>query len=267
MKSESITLSAYIDLLQSRGCYYFEREQVSQAVDRGETAFELALSRLVKKGRVARVRGDFFIIIPLEYRAIGALPASWFIDPFMHFMKVDYYVGLLSAAEQYGATHQQVMTFQVMSNKAIRPIRVGEVTIDFFYRKVIPSKFLRSVKTETGKMQVASPEILVFDLLKYIEASGQIHNVATVLYELQENLSIDALLEFIKTNGIGNVYVQRLGYLMEYLKLDVDAEPLNVWLSQKKLDYRPLVMGSTTPIIEKNKRWHILVNEVVETDL
>jgi len=268
MKSEKIQfLTAYIDSLQSHGRYYFEREQAIRVLDKSQAAFDIALHRLIKKGRVGRIRGDFYVIIPLEYSAIGSLPATWFIDPFMRFMQIEYYVGLLSAAEQYGATHQQVMTFQVIANKVMRPIRLGQVTIDFHYQKHVPTDFLRSIKTETGEMLVASPEVVVCDLIKYVNAVGQIHNVATVLCELQEGLSMEALLRYIKSFSIGTVYIQRLGYLLDYLNLDISTQPLQQWLSQKKLEYRPLVMGSTSAIIEKNKRWHILVNEAVETDL
>jgi len=182
-------------------------------------------------------------------------------------MQIEYYVGLLSAAAQHGATHQQVMTFQVIANRAIRPIRIGQVMIDFHYQKHIPADFLCSVKTETGKMLVASPEITACDLLKYVNAAGQIHNVATVLCELQGSLSMDTLLSYIESYSIGTVYIQRLGYLLDYLALGMDTQPLQQWLSQRKLEYRPLVMGGTSLVIERNKRWHILVNETVETDL
>ena len=260
-------LADYIDLLQSRGHYYFERKQAIKTLAKSQAAFDIALHRLIKMGRVGRIRGEFYIIIPLEYRAIGSLPATWFIDPFMNFIQAEYYVGLLSAAEQYGATHQQVMTLQVIANKVMRPIRVGQVTIDFHYQKHIPTNFLRLIKTETGKMLVASPEVTACDLVKYVNAAGQIHNVATVLSELQENLSMNTLINYIESSAIGTVYIQRLGYLLDYLKLAIDTKPLQQWLSQKRLEYRPLVMGSTTKFIEKNKRWHILVNEIVEIDL
>ena len=268
MKTEIKYLSDYIDSLQSRGQYFFLRKSVLAVFkDKKKAAIDVAFYRLSKTGRIARVRHDFYVIVPLEYQSIGCLPASWFIDPLMQYLKVPYYVALLSAAGMYGASHQQVMTFQVMTNKMMRPIQIKNVRIDFYYQKHIHTSFLNSVKTETGKMQVSDLEMTTCDLIKYFHASGQIHNVATVLSELKENLSIEKLTRYFQISRVGVVYAERLGYLLDYLELELDTAPLHQWLQTQKCEYRPLVMGSTTDVFEKNKRWAILVNEHVETDL
>ena len=63
------------------------------------------------------VQHDFFMIIPAEYQKLGSLPPHWVIDSLMRYLKQDYYIGLLSAASFYGATEQQPMTFQVITDK------------------------------------------------------------------------------------------------------------------------------------------------------
>lgn len=267
MKSDNLDLIEYIERLQSKGRYTFVLKQAFDKVKKSEAAFKVALHRLVKKGRIKRVRSGFYIIVPIEYQSIGSLPASWFIDSYMQYMKAQYYVALLNAAEIHGASHQQVIAFQVMVNKPIRDITLGQVRLEFHYQKNISQDFLISVKTETGKMWVSNPELTAYDLIKYMNAAGQIHNVATVLSELKEKLSIDRLLACAQTNSIGIVYIQRLGYLLDFLQLGFDTEPLQLWVNENHPEYRPLVMGSSSPVIEKNKRWHILVNEVVETDV
>ncbi|MBX9586985.1 MAG: type IV toxin-antitoxin system AbiEi family antitoxin [Gammaproteobacteria bacterium] len=261
------SLLSYIEALQSRGRYYFELIEASNAMNKSTAAFNLALHRLVKKGRIKRIRSGFYIIVPFEYSSVGCLPASWFINPFMRSMKLDYYVGLLSAADYHGAAHQQVMTFQVMTNKPMRPIKIGKVRIDFHYRKNIPSQLLQSVKTETGEMMISSPELTACDLIKYINLSGQIHNVATVLFELQHKININSLIEYLDNNLISTTHIQRLGYILEYIKSDLDTSYLHKWLSHKKVEYVALAIGSRSEVIEKNNRWHILVNEKVEIDL
>jgi predicted transcriptional regulator of viral defense system len=267
MKSDILGLVDYIDNLQSRGRYTFTYKQASEKIKKSQAAFSLALHRLVKKGRIKRIRAGFYIIVPIEYQSIGSLPASWFIDVFMQYLGAQYYVALLSAAEIHGASHQQVIAFQVMTNKAMRDITVGQVRLEFHYQKTIPQAFLQAVNTETGKMWVSSPELTVCDLIKYMDAAGQIHNVATILVELNEKLSVNKLMDYIQADLIGTVHVQRLGYLLDFLKLGLDTHSLQAWVNQNHPDYRPLVMGSTSPVIEKNKRWHILVNEVVEPDV
>lgn len=266
MKSK-IFLSEFVDRLQGKGTYFFDRQQVQNILHKSKASFDLALYRLVKKNRIARVRANFYIIIPLEYSILSSLPASWFIDPFMQFMETNYYVGLLSAAELFGATHQQVMTFQVMTDRIMRPIRIGQVKIEFHYQKHIPQEFIDSIKTETGYMKVSQPEVTACDVMKYMNSSGYIHHVATVLSELQDKISLSRLVDYINIYSVGVVHIQRLGYLLEYLDLGINTTPLQQWLSNKRLDYRPLVCGSHMPYFEKNKRWHLLINEKIETDL
>ncbi len=269
MKSEKrLSLNEYIDLLQSQGHYWFEKDQLISALGHKSTsAINSALQRLRKKNRVKAVRSNFYIILPLEYRAIGCLPATWFIEPLMRFLQADYYLGLLSAASYYGASHQQVMVTQIITNKKIRPINIEEVKIDFHYQKYIPQNFLELHKTQTGKIYVASPELIMYDLFKYINAAGQLHNVATVLCELVESVSIEQLICYITSYPVSPVYIQRLGYLLDHLQLEIDTKPLRKWLSGKKLEYQLLTTGNFKNITEKNKDWHILVNEQIETDL
>ena len=88
-----------------------------------------------------------------------------------------------------------------------------------------------------------------------------------MLSELKENLSIEKLTRYFQISRVGVVYAQRLGYLLDYLELELDTAPLHQWFHTQKFEYRLLVMGSTTDVFEKNKRWCILVNEHVETDL
>jgi len=57
-------------------------------------------------GRVACVRKGFYVIVPLEYQAIGSVPAEWFVDDLMRFIGQPYCAGCLSAAAIHGAAHQ-----------------------------------------------------------------------------------------------------------------------------------------------------------------
>ena len=107
------TLAKWVDRLQSRGKYTFLRADAVAQSGLSAEAVKKALQRLVKRGRVAKVKDYFFVIVPLEYVTAGAPPPSWFIDDLMLSMKLPYYVGLLSAAGLHGASHQQPQEFQV----------------------------------------------------------------------------------------------------------------------------------------------------------
>src|SRR4029079_17586204 len=102
-----------------------------------KNAFKKAAHRLIQKGKMNRIRGDFYTLVPLEYQASGSLPATWFIDFFMKHLKQSYYCGLLTAAALHGAAHQQPMVFQVVTTKPMRAIQVGNLQIEFLYKKMI----------------------------------------------------------------------------------------------------------------------------------
>ena len=102
-ENETLSLSEYIDSLEASGRTVFLREQAIKKLKVSKDAFKLAAHRLVKKKRIAGTKSGFFIIIPLQYRTSGALPATWFIDELMKFHQKPYYVGILSAALLHGA--------------------------------------------------------------------------------------------------------------------------------------------------------------------
>ncbi len=266
MKEKITTLSSYLDHLRMDGQYWLSRKEAITALQISDKAFKLSSYRLSLKGSLKRVRSDFFIIVPPEYRTIGALPATLFIDALMKHFNQQYYVGLLTAAALHGAAHQQPMTFQVITNKPNRNIAVGQVLIEFSYKKNISPNFYQFKKTMSGMMQVSTPEMTAFDLMRYLNASGQVDHVATVLCELVEQLNAEKLAELLKNGDVEITAAQRLGYLLELLQLPIDLLPLENQLKQCKLSRRLLVVSSQQPIIEYNQRWHIEVNEPVEPD-
>lgn len=266
MKGNITTLAAYLDHLRMDGQYWLSRKEAIETLNVSDKAFKLAAHRLSVKGSLKRVRGDFFIIVPPEHRAIGALPATWFIDALMGHLGQKYYVGLLAAAALHGAAHQQPMTFQVITNKATRNITVGQVFIEFICKINIQPYFYQLKKTMSGTIQVSTPEMTAFDLVRYINSAGQVNHVATVLCELVEQLNAEKLADHLKNDVVEITTAQRLGYLLDVLQLPIDLLPLENQLKKRKTSRRLLVLSSNEPVIEYNQRWHIEVNEQVEPD-
>lgn len=262
-----MSLSDYLDNLQTSGQYYFLRSNAIESLGLSASAFKQAVYRLSHKGRIIRIRRDFYTLVPLEYKETGCLPAPWFIDDLMKYLSAQYYVSLLSAAAVHGASHQQPMLFQVIADQVILPIKIGRLRINFYYKKKIDSNFSKSIKTETGLMQVATPEMTACDLVRYMNAAGQINNITTILCELQPKILVDTLLSYVGSNSIEVSIVQRLGFLLEHLIPNLQLKQLAEWVKREQPHYRLLVTGHQNPIVERNKRWRILVNEIVETDL
>jgi hypothetical protein len=124
-------VSAFVDQLQATGTYTFSHANARAALPTSEIAVDNALRRLKKRSRIVTPRRGFYVIVPTEYITAGSPPPSWFIDDLMGFLGQPYYVGLLSAAAIQGASHQQPMTFQVVTDRPTREGVAGRAHITF----------------------------------------------------------------------------------------------------------------------------------------
>ena len=261
-----MSLRNYVEHLQSQGLYWCLRNDIIIALKINAHSFQKAAKLLAEKNKLKRVKGDFYIIVPPEYRATGSLPATWFIDALMTHLKQPYYVSLLTSASLQGAAHQQSMVFQVISTKAMRNITVGQVRIEFIRKNTIHPHYYKPIKTATGKMNVATVEMTAFDLLTYMNKAGQINSIATVLCELAEKLDVSLLTTLLEAKEVPLASAQRLGYLLETLKLPLNLDQFARVVTKKEPSQRLLVTGSDEPVIEYNPKWHIKANENVEPD-
>lgn len=149
-----MTVEDWIDLQQSHGRYSSLREQAVAGSGLSPEAVKKALQRLAHRDRVCKVKDYFYVIVPLEYQAAGAPGVSWFLHDLMAAMELPYYVGLLTAAAQHGASHQQPQEFQVMTDRSVRPLSAGRTRIRFFASKFVAKAQTTEIKTPTGSMRV-----------------------------------------------------------------------------------------------------------------
>ena len=131
------TVQQWVDALQEAGRYAFLRSEAVQETGGSPGSVKKSLQRLIQHRRIAKIKDYFLVIVPLEYRAAGSPPASWFIRDLMAAMKLPYYVGLLSAAGLHGASHQQPQELQVVTVRPVRPLRAGRVRLRFFVKRLI----------------------------------------------------------------------------------------------------------------------------------
>lgn len=259
------TVQEWVDALQASGQYTFLRSEAVQETGGSLGGVKKSLQRLVKRGRIVKVKDYFFVIVPLEYLSAGSPPASWFIHDLMAAMKRPYYVGLLSAASLHGASHQQPQELQVVSNRPIRSLRVGRVRIHFFVKKLIDRTPVVNMKTPTGTMRVSTPEATALDLVRYSKAVGHLGNVVTILSELSHVLDGRGLATAAIESGDVRV-VQRLGYLLDQVGAQRTTVSLAKWI--KDIHPRPVLLRPGRPAkdVKENPRWRVIVNETVEVE-
>lgn len=273
MSQENSTLARHLANLQSEGQVTFTREEAIAAIGITEPGFLKAAARLQKRHMLLNPRHGFYVAVPPQFLSWKAPPPTWYIDALMHHEGRPYYVGLLKAAELHGASHQAVMEFQVVTDRQLPKIKAGRSWITFHYRKDMYSvgEGIIDRQTETGTMKVSSPELTALDLLKYVHVAGGIDAVATILTDLARKIDGEKLSALAE--HFDRACVQRLGYLLDRLGHAERAEALHSSLSPIKplgwVTLEPLKRGekmSETIPVERNDRWHVLVQRHPEVD-
>jgi predicted transcriptional regulator of viral defense system len=261
----------YMTELLSEGRAVFTRDEAASALGITRRGFLKAAQRQQRRNALLNPRHGFYVVVPPQYLSWGAPPPSWYIDDLMRHEAHPYYVGLLKAAELYGATHQAVMAFQVVTDKRIPEIHAGRSIISFVYRKdmdrIAPG--IVEHKTDTGRMKISSPELTALDLLRYAHVTGTIDSIATALADLGPKLRATHLLALAPV--FERSVIQRLGYLLDFVKQRQSADALHGYLQKS----RPLPWvalephrrgGRAKPVTERNARWNVIVHRKPELD-
>lgn len=258
-------LDQFVDALQSRGCYTFERNEALRSLGTTGENLKKAVQLLVRRRRLAGPRRGFHVIVPVEYRAAGAPPASWYIDALMKARGAPYYVGVLTAAALHGAAHQQPQEFQVVTSLRPRLVHVGRERIRFVKKRRLGLTPVTSIKTPTGTMRVSTPEATAIDLLRYVQHAGFLSNVATVLRDLAPKCDPAALVQAAAADA-ALAHAQRLGYLLDLVGAHNLSDPLATWIAERGPDWALLQPGRSAYRAKRERRWLLLVNARVEPD-
>ncbi len=264
-KASQIVAKELIDQLASRGHYSFTSEQAREALKVSPDASKLALNRLARQGLIASPARGFYVIIPPEYRSLGCLPAEQFVPNLMQVKGLNYYAGLLSAAQYYGAAHQRPQEFQTFVAKNRRPIRCGKVRVKFIARKNIDDVAVRSFNTARGELRVSTPEATAIDLAGYPEHVGGLNQVATILSELADQIDPAALVNAAAAAPI--TWLQRLGYMFELVKAEQVAENLRLYVREQAREYALLMPSGASANGHRVPDWKLIVNAELEPDI
>lgn len=234
-------------------------------MDKSDAAIRNSIKRQVQNKKLIPLFRGYYLVIPSEYGLLGFVPPELFIDDLMKEIKISYYIGLLSAAGFYGSSHQAVQTFQVMVNQRLAPISLGRSKIVFYYNKILQSIPVQQLKTDRGPITISTQEATAFDLVRYFHQSGNLNHVATVLEELGESLNGNKLKKISHIYPV--VCTQRLGYLMDLTGHSKASRNLADYIKDLNPPYVLLRPKKDKQYFEKNLKWHLLINEKIETDL
>ena len=269
------TIEQYLDDQLKRGRAYFSREQAQSALASTPVALSAALTRQIRKGRLANPRQGFYLVLRPEDQAAGAPdPVRW-IDPLMKHLKTGYRISLLRAAAFHGASHQAAMVFQVIVPKQLRNFEIGRHRLEFVYQapadfeKVNQTEWLDSLKSDAGFAKVAGVELTLLDCARYFRKAGGINGLAQIAKDVGDRAKPATLAKLAV--HYENSSVRRLGYLLERMGHRRQAAALQSFAVQAKsavpLDpsVKPLIEGLAARR-EKAAKWMLVINESVEID-
>jgi len=200
-------------------------------------ALRKALYRQQRAGRLVRLsRGsDHWLIVPLSHATAGSPPLETWLDAYLRkTLGTPYYVGLLSAAETYGASPYAVMVTQVMVENKRRPVTVGRHQLVFHACARIEAMPTRWHESADGRFKVSTPELTALDLVERENTLGGMGRVREVLRALWPHCTPEGLTQAL--DAMQSVPVaQRLGALLTLDEQTTLLAPLSNWLRDKPM--------------------------------
>lgn len=258
------SIRRHIEALQANGIYTFTYKKLLEKSNKTYKAAERALGRLKKDGYIISPVKGFFVTVPVEYRSLGGPPAEWYIDELMLYLGERYYVGLLSAAEIYGAAHHHPQEIQVISEKARKSIHCGRSRIRFFVKKEIQENSTIKHKTKTGYVLISNQQITALDLVRYNSELGGLSTIAPIIAELHKMMSSSLLLKAAQHYEL--TVVQRLGYILDEVGASALSDRLNKWLSERRPRLGKLRTDSPANDCKISQRWRLKINEKLDIE-
>jgi hypothetical protein len=240
-------LSAVLDAAERAGRLNLRLEDLRSALPHASpAALRQALHRQQRRGRLIRLsRGaEHWLIVPLQHANAGAPPLETWLDRYMsRTLGLTYHVGMLSAAEIYGASPWAVMVTQVMVAERRRSITVGRHQLVFHVCAHIERLPARWHETSDGRFRVATPELAALQIVQKESQLGGMARVREVLGRLYPACTPEGLTQALQAMAEIPT-AQRLGSLMGRDEQEALASAVSEWLADRTFRVVPLEHAS-----------------------
>ena len=257
------SLAELPDMLMSQGRYWASTAEAAELAGVPIAHVYPGLQRLRRRGAMFSPARGFYVVVPPEYRSWGVLPGELFIDGMMRALRREYYVSLLTAAAMHGAAHQAPQVFQVMVNRPLADRDIERVRLRFYANEHLREMATEERQVDTGRIQLATRETTLLDLVVHPDDAGGFSNVATVAVEIGD-LDVPHLtrLASVRSRSVA----RRLGWLLDQFRDDLDLEPLRK-VALAGGGYPTRLVRSLPARGPIDPRWNLQVNSDVEPDL
>lgn len=253
-----------IDSLIAKGKRTFTTEDAQKELDIPRSNVLAILGHLGRQRRILSLSRGFYAVWPPAERKQGLHPLP-IVDALMRFRKIHYYVGLLSAADRYGAAHHKPQLLQVVLPRQIRLRKAQKLGISLHTHKRFPIGGIISVKSSSGPVFFSSAELTLLDIFYFESACGGFGNVSLIARDLLPHLQAERFKEVIKIYPY-MASLQRAGYLLEFFGANRSLLGLLIQSVTKRSPV-PVGLSSGSPKKgELHKKWGIIQNAPVEVE-
>lgn len=245
----------FVENLQSRGYFGFALEHLTEQTGLSARAAAAQLGRLGPGVVPLHARATYYLIVPPEYRRIGAPPAPWWIDDYFAWQREPYYLALLTAAGHHGASHQAVQVVQLITGRPRRDVTIGRQKLCFVMKKAVITTATETATGGPAPFRVSTPEATVLDLIRYADHIGGIDRAAHLISELRPRLSGQGMRHALKA-PLETTLLQRTGFLLQQLGMDHLSRHVASALEGRRLQPTPL-KGRAAPSGRHRNPWHV----------
>jgi len=266
IQNGSIRTAEVVSWLLSHGIIAVTSEELSALLGVSQNKMPQRLSPLVKRKEIISPCRGFWIPIPFEYRQWGAPEAIYYIDRMMRFLKIDYYIGWMSAAAILGAEHHAVQVFQVATERLVRNRVIGRSDFKFFQRSNVGSLPTFLHKTQTGTAKVSTRAATMLSVTNDLSIAADLDNAANIIIELSETEEsfINEVAECSHLFPISAL--RRLGWILENFTETAELDTLAKLSKESTVKVSKLTSHKAYSD-HINNRWSIDLNERIEPDV
>ena len=248
--------------LQHKGKCIFSVSEAQSQLKISRASVMAILTRLRRDNLIVTLTNGLYAILEPTEQNHGLRPLR-ILAPFMKHLQTDYYVGLLSAANHWGAAHHKPQHLQVILPKRYFLKRLGKLKIQFLLKKHFSDIGTLTAKAAFGYYKISSPELTALDVISYENDCGGFSNVCLVIRDLIGDMDEKSLRACTKNYAIMSS-IQRLGYMMEkYHAPKKLTTSFKKWIQHQSPSLIPLYSkGKRKGSI--NKDWMLIENTELE---
>lgn len=220
------------------------------------------LERYREAGQFIRPARGFYVVVPLELRG-RPVPATLWLDALMTTFSRGWYLGWLSAAALWGASHHAPGRVQIAIDEKLNAPGLKQAGVEMHISPLVGTDAAPVERRAAGTatIVVATRELTAIDIAQWPSRAGGTANAARVLADLGP-LDVETLTSLAAFRPASAA--QRLGALGARARPDLDLTPLRSGLVPTS---EPALLDPRGPRRGPlDREWNVLLNAAAEPD-